>query len=228
MQYSLLKMRKIPISKKLAEIGTVKTVGNKRVIGYSPEFKEFIKKNRGTFTYARKLMIQNLGKIIKGETIESNGIRMRQEQTGEDYHPGRPRRLSIRATTKGYDFFIRWSVGTSEHLFSLTAHNRAQKALEQIGHKFKGYNVQLIKPHFLYRAETKKEPIIIKVTDFYKENEVVSAGIIKSIKFKRVLKELEDYMYSNKVYDASSQNAFYAPRTRTILLFDISILPKEQ
>ena len=44
MQYSLLKMRKIPISKKLAEIGTVKTVGNKRVIGYSPEFKEFIKK----------------------------------------------------------------------------------------------------------------------------------------------------------------------------------------
>jgi len=192
----------------------------KRFLGYTPTFKDFVKKNKSLLLTTFKLIKENERKLINGEPIEEGKIRIQKAATGSQ--KGGHRRLTLKVDVAEKEFFVKITSG-GEGEGIIKDFRRMQHHLKTKNHEINKFKVYLIKPHFIYDGYGDKTYI---VTDFYNAKKVIQVADIKNYKIKdKILKAINELdKQTSKSFDLTPLNAFYQPKTKTILIYDIKIL----
>ncbi len=195
-----------------------------RFLTYSPEAKEFVRKNSGVLLEAHRLINENLLELLRGEPVSNKEktITIKKAATGSS--KGERKFFSAKVTVKENYFFLK-IVNQAVAREIMEASDRMEKLLQKTNYKINGITVRQIKPHIVYENWMQKMTFV--VTDFFEETQVVQVSdmpktIIKR-KIETVLEQLwrkTDRQFPEDPLDISTKNAFYNKKTRTILLYD--------
>ncbi len=189
-----------------------------RVLGVSPQFKKFSKKQRGFVLEAKRLIEKNF-EVLKepGKKINSNGIRIERAHTGS--HEGINNYLTLKVSVAKKEFFVKIAktISIERNIKGIEIVNKYLKKKEG---KINGFKVKAIMPHLVYSKNIEQKSFF--VTDFFNHNEVVMVRDLKNPENFKITRVLEKIGKENAlIYDIGPHNAFYNPKTKTILLFDI-------
>jgi len=204
-------------------------IGKASILVYSPEFKRFVGENKPVLSQAYKLILGNFERLERGEEIvdKKTGIRIVREATGS--YKGQMAYFNLKVTVGDKEFFVKSFTRVFEDMESLGGYRKVNAFLKQKNYRFGGYNVRVIKPHLII---SKSRPFFegrtvrgFLVTDFYRQGEVIQVidlAIREFASISSVIRELGDEMFrAVGVYNVVPINAFFEPKTNTILLFDI-------
>jgi len=229
--------------KKLAtkETELKERIGKASILVYSPEFKKFVRNNRSVLTNTYRLVWENFERLQRGKEIvdKKTGIRIVREATGS--FKGTRAIFTLKVTVGNKEFFVKAFTRVSEAMGILAGYRKANAFLKQKNYRFGGYNVRVIKPHLIIsksRPFFEGKPVrAFLVTDFYRQGEVIQVRDLKKREFdsiSSVLYKLKSEIFREAVgvadvlfreavgvADVFPENAFFEPKTNTILLFDI-------
>jgi len=209
-------------------------IGKESILVYSPEFKKFVGENKPVLSQAYKLILGNFERLQRREEIvdKKTGIRIVREATGS--YTGSVVILTLKVTVGNKEFFVKAFATVPEVMRSLAGYRKANAFLKQENYRFGGYNVRVIKPHLIIsksrpffegRDREHREPVRgFLVTDFYRQGEVVQVIDLANRKrdsISSVIRKLSGEMKAVRVAGVFPENAFFEPKTNTILLFDI-------
>ncbi|MCX6801094.1 MAG: hypothetical protein NTZ73_02805 [Candidatus Diapherotrites archaeon] len=219
-----------------------------RFLAYSPEMKKFVSKNRGILLTAKELIEKNFDELLFGRQKTRKGITVKRAATGRDR--GGSLALTLKVSARGKELFVKIT-DFENGLDTLRGFQTAEKYLKTIKHRAGKFSVRVIKPHLIYSRETmlkdslkyttdrpngdksKAKPRVYIVTDFYREGEVIQLSNLKKLKRKvRSAEEMERLfsatariridLMKEGIQDFPGQNIYYHPKSKTILLFDLS------
>ncbi len=212
------------------------------LFAYSPEARSFIAKNRKVLRSVYEF-IRNEENIkrLRNSALRldiGNGIHIGYGATGLRYK-GHKTTSTLKVSVAGKEFFVKIGYNNRENVTTL--HQGMQfmeNYLRKRHYKIEEFNVRTIKPLLMYEPPEGKTYI---VTEFYREGDVISVYDMERYNFtdyngpKSILKSREDPRFQrlnnairsiredtgNKIGDLDIHNAFYEPKTNTILLFDL-------
>ena len=190
----------------------------KQFLAYSPEFKQFVKENKGVLSDVYKLLSkeQNFEALGKGEKFRGKGFVVQKAATGG--YKGCLNIVTAKVETGGKEFFVKVCIMPQAKKV-LEAFEIVDEYLKSKGNKLGKFNAKVLKPHLLYQ----NAKYIFLVTDFYKSNEVkqvLGMNGRKGIKIEVELSKLQKIL-GKWVGDISQYNTFYEPKTNTIWFFDL-------
>ncbi len=206
----------------------------RKFAAYSPEFAGFFRGNRRALMKAVNIIRNNIPALENGERIVDRKARISIQKAATGLYKGRSW-LNLKVKAGGKELFVKWHMGDLESM-AKTLHS-VENYLAEKNHKIMGFNMKIIRPHLLYTGSKKR----VLVTDFYNRGEVRSnvvrlgkhfillpfpnarkieaavSGLVSEMKSRGI----NIYVEEEKWKIPFSVNAFYQPRTRTILLYDI-------
>ncbi|MBI2530427.1 MAG: hypothetical protein HYW05_04775 [Candidatus Diapherotrites archaeon] len=207
----------------------------RKFVAYSPEFAEFARKNGRALMKAVNLIRNNLTELEEGGKVadRKSGIYIQKAVTriyrGRSWFPP----LAVRIGGKA--FFVKWFAKDLKHMADNL--NAVERYLKEKNYAIKGFDVRILRPHLLYKGPGGN----LLATDFYNRNEVKSytlrlgersilLPLPRARKIEAAITELVSglkrrgvsiYEDEEKWNVPFSVNAFYQPKTKTILLYDI-------
>ncbi|MBI2530232.1 MAG: hypothetical protein HYW05_03775 [Candidatus Diapherotrites archaeon] len=212
-------------------------------LAYSPEARSFIAKNKKVLRSIYEFVhnednIKRLKNSAIGIDV-GGGIHIGYDATGLLYR-GEPSVTStLKVSVAGKVFFVKINKTNMEKAADVLHSTQVmEKYLRKRHYKVGEFNVRVIKPMLLYEPTGGKTYV---ATEFYKEGDVILIydmeyhnfadyrGIKGGLKYGRDLRfsELRKTIQAirmddeNKAGDVFTHNAFYQPKTNTILLFDL-------
>lgn len=197
-------------------------------IGYSPDMKEFARKNRGAITAIHRLIRKNFSAIQKGKRLwePENSIAIKRTLTGS-YKGGSNdlrgrRKANFRVTVGSEKFFVKAVIGRAEAANVLRGIGLLDRWLGKRAHNVDGFKVEVIKPELIYE----RGKLFYLVTKFYSWKEVEQVLDMRGKEADRVMKALDfinaEFEKSGKhLREIDPKNAFYEGRTNTVYLYDI-------
>ena len=209
------------VSPKIHHIVVKKGKTSGRLLAYHPGVRK-VNGGKAAFVPTYRLLRDNLERLRSGETVvdAKHGISMVRAATGS--YKGAMNTITVKAVMGGKEFFIKMGIKT-EGIRLIGAAHLADKYLKRIGHKVAGFKVEVIKPHIVY--DNPRNDRTYYATDFYNQGEVIQAidaeGPLKErldIAIKRLKEGMEEPLGLRGI---ASKNAFYHPKTGTIMLFDL-------
>lgn len=197
-------------------------VGGDRISAVAPEFERFANQNSKVFSRTIELINNNFEKFLMGKKIKDTkaGISIKHDYTG--VYNGDIKEITLRVTAAGRDFFVK-TVKRRHAERMVYASQIADEFLKRGNYKFEGYNVKVIKPLLVYQTPIGEGKVrTYVVTDFYDKSEVEQLEYYGGSDAPHgAMWRLGVELDKRGVREAHSENAFYNPKTKTILLFDL-------
>lgn len=211
---------------KMQGMGMKATVHKQGFVAYSPRFKGFVARHRGALSAVSILLSKNFSRLQEAQVVGDapHNIRIQRAATGS--YGGHTNRMTLKVSVGKKQFFLKIPEGKiARAIFEGT--RMMDDYLKRRNYRVHGFNVRVIKPHLLVDRGSGNSYIL---TDFFGENEVILAHDLprRSITEARVrdtidsvLNELSYAFRDKKLGEISFFNAFYRPRDKTLLLFDL-------
>ncbi len=192
------------------------------IFANSAASKEFAVEHRGVFSLARKLIQEKFRFIEGGKIVADKDCKVAVQKAWTGKEPGTKNILTMRVIAEGKELFVKiaspyWIKANISGLLL------ADEFLRKQGYRFGNFNVRAIMP---YKAATFKG-VSYLATDFFRGGEVVPVSEAKNAKeIEKCIKDIDRELSRKGVVDAIPENAFYHPKTNTILLFDLMQTPR--
>lgn len=185
------------------------------VIAYSPKHALRAVGKNPLFSRAKDLISTHYSDLKAGKEITDveTGLHIKVESTGSD--KGRIKDFVVKVIHGKKEYFATLVKKEPAVQFAETHLSNISKFeafLKKKRYKLDGFNVGLIKPNLLH--ETPNEYFFL--TDFFNKEEVVQVCDLQNEVGEKARALLGNY-FGKK----SGRNAFYVPKTNTILLFDL-------
>jgi len=201
----------------------VKDTGTK-MLARSPEAAVFLKENKGSFFQAARLIRQNFEELRRGgaKVIDKEkGLSIKKAGTGSCI--GKHNHVTLKVTIKGKHFFLK-IFEYKDYIGVLRGIRTAEGYLKRRNYRICGETIRPIKPHLLFENRLTKKAYI--ATDFFDEKDAVLVEDMPEGKKKKSItnainelkKELE---HKKNIIDIWPLNAFYQPKTDSVLLFGL-------
>ena len=197
------------------------TKPNRRVY-YTPQFRNYMKKNIGITTQTYKFVLKNL-RNFRGGTLSDPKTRIIAEMTHTGSYSG-AESITFKITHKNKQFFMKLIPEHMEHNEPQTYTN-VDRVFRSIKNRIGRYNVALIRPHLIYCPKS-QDAFRVIITDFFNKGEVIhlaEEGINKKefkTKFSAEIDKLSELAIRNGIADLDQHNFFYHKKSRTLLFFD--------
>ncbi|MCX6801429.1 MAG: hypothetical protein NTZ73_04545 [Candidatus Diapherotrites archaeon] len=195
----------------------------KNLFAYSPEMKDFVRKNKGILIPTYRLIEKNKKRLEKGEIISDRkrGIKIQHGATGTDL--GSMHEMLLKVTAGNKEFFVKTYPPGMDVERTANAYLQMEGVLESINHRIGKINIRTIKPNVIYGRGGGS---MYFVTDFFNKGEVVQLrdskirfvpAFMAMLKLKKAVESAKLPVYC----DIGTHNMFYIPETKTILLYDL-------
>lgn len=191
----------------------------------SPDFKQFLGRNKGVLTPVFKRIIESYAHLSEGKRVVMppsptlpEAVVIEKRHTGS--YAGVPLGLNLRISFGAKRFFARLRPMDPYFEKRVEAVKVMYNYLRSINNRVGSFHIKVIPPHLA--AQYKKGSIW--VTDFFYPNEVASVGELhhdlhESIE-NAVVWVARDVKYLG-IREIDPVNTFYHKKTSTILLFDM-------
>jgi hypothetical protein len=211
--------------------------GRKRFLAATPSF---FRKYSSVLLPCYKFIKANFSRLKKGETLSSHGFTFSKDRTGSE--GGFANALCLRVVDGNKTFFIKIGRQASEEF--LIAYNLAKKLLDSKGGKLFGYNVRLVKSHFVFNSNFEGRLSSlgsmssngVLVSDFFPSSKgVLVYDLADSVRkkginwerteFGRAVDKIKSFFEKRGIHDVCSLNMFFDSHSKTIYLFDFHVYP---
>lgn len=203
-------------------VKTLKAKRNRtRMLAQSLIARRIVQRNRGMLLNAYRLIKENFDNLKKGNSIKSKGIFVGQAATGK--FKGKKNFLTLLVKAKGMNFFVKIFELRNE-VDIMQGFSTLENWLQQHHYTVEGIKIKPLRPLLLYEDSNSKVGYL--VTPFFREGEVEQVQYMedkqKKKKITAVIGRLNREMEAlHDVWEIATVNAFYHPRTDSVLLFDI-------
>lgn len=195
-----------------------------RFMASTPEFKQTVRDNRGHFTAVRKMIDSEYSRLLNGATITDKalGITLSPATTGPN--KGANNLIALRIDAFGKSYFLKEDLSNPKSIIKRYA--KAERAIRVLGNTYRGFNLKVIKPHFIYSKRRPDSTVsrTILVTDFFDASKVALVEDYKGKDFRDLrvaIEELGNKFSALDIHESSGINSFYDEATKTIYLFDV-------
>jgi len=125
----------------------------------SPEFREFLKHNKGVLNAAINVASKNLNRLVEGKCYVDKKIGVSIQKICAELNEGGRNEAVLCVKTRGHSFFVKINAGKVYPQGAIEETHALDNFLKKHGNKWQGYTVKLIKPHLI------SEKVLI--SDFY-------------------------------------------------------------
>ena len=189
----------------------------------------FMRKYRGEFSVASRLIFENIRRLKKGQVIEKNGFVIKSQHTGK--FEGSHNTLTLSVSFKGKTYFVKFGSHSGEK--QALAYQKVKALFESKHNSMEGYNVEVVPYHFIYSKSNMKRYRVreILVSDFFPSNKVTLVDDIEQrlgteqfnkTKLGTAIKNIGHFLNDNKIFDMGPHNCFFNKSSKTIYFFDLN------